>query len=219
MPQYLLVFLRFYYLLILINTCIFHSSLYHPQPTSKPTQSPSLGPSKEPTRAPSLSPIADPTQSPSTKPSESQMPSSQPSINPTSERDAFECMIFDTKPADELIQDTFLQNPEGDIQFQNVKSSNHSCFRSFYNGHKMGHNHETGVQLIPEEGIIMSTGIPEEFCWNDSDENTKKWFTDGDANLTSLLREENPTAVTYDACVIEFDFKCANVSSCLFVCV
>ena len=83
----------------------------------------------------------------------------------------------------------------------------------------MGHNHETGVQLIPEEGIIMSTGIPEEFCWNDSDENTKKWNTDGDANLTSLLREENPTAVTYDACVIEFDFKCANVSSCQFVCV
>ena len=147
------------------------------------------------------------------------MPSSQPSINPTSEKDAFECIIFDTKPADELIQDTFLQNPEGDIQFQNVKSSNHSCFRSFYNGHKMGHNHETGVQLIPEEGIIMSTGIPEEFCWNDSDENTKKWNTDGDANVASLLREENPTAVTYDACVIEFDFKCANVSyvCCLHV--
>ena len=164
-------------------------------------------PSKSPTAVPSAMPSA------STSPTESSEPtiSSGPtiSVSPTTEKEGFECMIFDTKPAEELVQE-ILKNPDGDVLFQNVQASDHECFLHFYNGHKMGYEIGTGVQLIPEEGIIMSTGKPRDFCWNDYDDNTHQWNTDGDTNLTALLRENNPNAVSYDACTIEFEFKCAD---------
>jgi hypothetical protein len=37
----------------------------------------------------------------------------------------------------------------------------------------------------------MSSGNPENFCWNDSDEMTTRWDTPGDADLTHLAHEVN----------------------------
>ncbi|KAL7543599.1 hypothetical protein ACHAXR_012911, partial [Thalassiosira sp. AJA248-18] len=132
-----------------------------------------------------------------------------PTKSPTPPPTPFDCMIFDTKPVEDLVEE-ILKDPEGQAEFQNIRASDHECFLHFYNGNNMGYNLETGEQLIPQEGIIMSTGRPEDFCWNDSDHNTKQFGTVGDADLTSLVQKDNPLAETYDACVIEFDFRCAD---------
>ena len=150
------------------------------------------------TTMPSMSPI--PTQLPTTA-----IDNSSP--QPTNQ---FECMLFDTKEPDDLVRNIF-NDPGGQIEFNNVQASNHACYLHFYNGHKMGNHHTTGEQLIPQEGIIMSTGRPEDFCWNDSDQMTTQWKTPGDTQLTELIRAQGQgSAETYDACVIEFDFKCKS---------
>ncbi len=59
--------------------------------------------------------------------------------------------------------------------------------------------------------ICNSTGRPEDFCWNDSDENTLQWGTPGDADLEAIVEGTVGLSVpTYDACTIEFEFRCAE---------
>ena len=77
----------------------------------------------------------------------------------------------------------------------------------------MGTHKISGDYLMPQEGLIMSSGNPEDFCGNDSDQNTKNWYQGGDANLTEVVQASNPFAQTYDACVIEFEFQCSDDSN------
>ncbi len=105
-------------------------------------------------------------------------------------------MKFNVIPANDLVFDT-LKNQDGNVEFQNVLSSNHACFLHFYNGHKMFKHNVTNAQLIPQEGIIMSSGKPENFCWNDSDEMTTKGNMLGDANLTNMTKQEMFDAVGF----------------------
>eukprot|EP00986_Skeletonema_menzelii_P009798 scaffold4562_cov132-Skeletonema_menzelii.AAC.4 len=69
---------------------------------------------------------------------------------------------------------------------------------------------EEQVYLFPDSGIILSTGSPSNFCNNDSNESTTDWKVGGDADLTALVQETNVYAQTYDACSIEFEFKCGG---------
>jgi hypothetical protein len=111
------------------------------------------------------------------------------------------------------------------IQFRNVRASSHACFKTFTNGHAMGtstttataaagsnnnigggggtaetSSHNTGdPYLLPERGLIMSTGDPDQFCINDSDVQTTQWGTPGDTDLTSIASGTNQAALTYDA--------------------
>jgi hypothetical protein len=112
------------------------------------------------------------------------------------------------------------------IQFRNVHASSHACFKTFTNGHAMGttataaaaavvgsnndggggggtvetNNHNIDdPYLLPERGLIMSTGDPDQFCINDSDVQTTQWGTPGDADLTSIASGTNQAALTYDA--------------------
>jgi hypothetical protein len=43
--------------------------------------------------------------------------------------------------------------------------------------------------LLPDRGLLMSTGDPDTFCINDSDEQTKSWGTTGDMDLTRIARK------------------------------
>ena len=113
-------------------------------------------------------------------------------------------VVFETKTATDLVEN-ILPSPNGSIQFQNIQASSHACFNLFTNGHAVGNDKVTGEYLMPDSGIIMSSGTPADFCSNDSDQNTKNWKLGGDADLQS-----NVDAQTYDACVIEFEFKCAD---------
>jgi hypothetical protein len=90
-------------------------------------------------------------------------------------------------------------DPDGGVEFQNVIASNHACFLHFSNGNQMGKHEVTNEHVVPQEGIIMSSGKPEDFCWNDSDEMTTQWETPGDADLTSLANQDYPEGETFDA--------------------
>jgi hypothetical protein len=57
----------------------------------------------------------------------------------------------------------------------------------------------TNEHLFPQEGIIMSSGKPEDFCWNDSEEMNTQWDSPGDADLTSLAYQDYPQGETFDA--------------------
>jgi hypothetical protein len=108
-------------------------------------------------------------------------------------------------------------NPQGDVVVTNVKASPHysKCTRYYTGGHSMGYawlNDDnvtlTDVHLLPDEGIMLSSGDPMHFESNDSDQQTTRWY---DANSylwdADLASEINNNRI-YDACYIEFDFKC-----------
>ena len=118
-------------------------------------------------------------------------------------------MIFDTKDAASLVRNV-LRDPNGHVEFGNIQASTHGCYKYFYNGDVMGQHLTTGEQLIPQEGIIMSSGKPEEFCWNDSDQNSNSFLEGGDPDLTAVVQQSSRYSQTYDACVIEFEFRCAD---------
>ena len=101
------------------------------------------------------------------------------------------------------------------IQFCNMNVSSQACFRTFVNGHAMGTTAlgsdgmgTVDEYLLPEQGMIMSTGDLDRFCINDSDVETTQWGTPGDEDLTSIASRTNQDALTYDACLLDFEFRC-----------
>ena len=75
--------------------------------------------------------------------------------------------------------------------------------------------------LLPDTGVIMSTGDPDKFCTNDSDAESTNWGTGGDADLTSIAMLAASDAMTYDAvrqllrCILSplFQFALEDVPS------
>jgi len=118
-------------------------------------------------------------------------------------------VLFEARAAADLLQNV-LARPGSNIRFQNIHASSHACFNMFTNGHALETHQLSGEYVLPESGIIMSSGSPADFCRNDSDENTNDWKEGGDANLTAVAQRSNIHAQTYDACIIEFEFKCAD---------
>ena len=108
---------------------------------------------------------------------------------------------------------------DGDVEFSNVKASPHynKCTRYYTGGHSMGYawlNDDnttlTDVHLLPDEGIMLSSGDPRDFESNDSDQQTTRWYTKEsdyyDADLAATIDNQD----IYDACFVEFDFKCTG---------
>ena len=118
-------------------------------------------------------------------------------------------MLFDDKDAVSLVRNV-LRDPNGYVEFQNIQASTHDCYKYFYNGDVMGQHLVSGNPLIPSEGIIMSSGDPEQFCWNDSDQNSNNFLEEGDPDLTAVVQQSSRYSQTYDACVLQFEFRCAN---------
>lgn len=128
---------------------------------------------------------------------------------------ALSAMTFEEYSPEQLV-DKFL-NPQGDVLVTNVKASPHysSCTRYYTGGHSMGYaflNDDnatlTDVHLVPDEGIMLSSGNPLHFDSNDSDQQTTRWY-DANSNLydADLAATLGNNAV-FDACFIEFDFQC-----------
>jgi hypothetical protein len=124
-------------------------------------------------------------------------------------------MTFEEYSPEQLV-DKFL-NPQGDVLVSNVQASPHSssCTRYYTGGHSMGYaflNDDnatlTDVHLVPDEGIMLSSGNPLHFDSNDSDQQTTRWY-DANSNLwdADLAATLGNNAV-FDACFIEFDFQC-----------
>ena len=82
-----------------------------------------------------------------------------------------------------------LQSPDNSLQLRNITSSSHACYASFTNGHSMGtlldpltglsinttNGYSENAYLLPNDGLIMSSGSPNDFCINDSDQQTTQW--------------------------------------------
>ena len=125
-----------------------------------------------------------------------------------------ELVEFTFLSAEELVI-KYLQDPNGLVKFRNIQSSNHSCFALFSNGHSAGVHNETGQYLIPDSGIILSSGNPIDFNGQDSDEATTNFkVTNGDEELKSVLPESSSSSINssagaiYDACYLKFEFRC-----------
>lgn len=114
-------------------------------------------------------------------------------------------ITFSDHSAQELVEGYF-RNPDGQIQFRNIAASSHSCFALFTNGESAGRHKDTNEFLLPNDGIIMSTGNPQDFYTNDSDETSTNFgITTGDINLEHELP---PHTQVIDPCFIQFEFSC-----------
>jgi len=114
-------------------------------------------------------------------------------------------ITFSSLSAQELV-DSYFRDSDGQIQFRNVAASSHSCFALFANGHSAGRHIDTNEFLLPNEGIILSTGNPQDFHTNDSDETSTNFgITTGDINLEHELP---PYTQVLDTCFIQFEFSC-----------
>ena len=111
--------------------------------------------------------------------------------------------------AEELVENYF-RNPEDPVEFRNVAASDHSCFALFTNGHSAGGHSLFNQFLLPNEGILMSTGKPEDFHINDSDETTTDFgITTGDIHLEHNLAQGTQVL---DPCFIQFEFSCPETT-------
>ena len=68
----------------------------------------------------------------------------------------------------------------------------------------------TDVHLLPDEGIMLSSGDPNDFESNDSDQETTRWYTSSNQYYDSHLAATINNNAVYDACFVEFDFKCSG---------
>lgn len=122
---------------------------------------------------------------------------------------ASEEITFKYLPADELVEN-YLRDPDGQVEVRNAASSDRSCFARFDNGHVVGKNAATSEYLIPDSGIILSTGNPFDFDGNDSERTTTDFREDtGEPYLESQLPSGQSV---YDNCFIEFEFQCSTTS-------
>ena len=116
-----------------------------------------------------------------------------------------------------------LQSPDNSLQLRNITSSSHACYASFTNGHPMGtlldpltglninttNGYSENAYLLPNDGLIMSSGSPNDFCINDSDQQTTQW-----KNNTRYVKykQQNIMVSPTKGLWIDFDF-CAHVMS------
>ena len=115
-------------------------------------------------------------------------------------------LTFSSLSAEDLVAN-YLRNAENLVQIRNVASSSHSCFALFDNGHSVGRNEVSNQFLLPNKGVILSTGNPEDFHTNDSDETSTNFgLATGDISLEHELPSSRTQVL--DPCFIEFEFSC-----------
>ncbi len=105
---------------------------------------------------------------------------------------AVDAITFSSLSAQDIVENYF-SDPQDPVEFRNVAASDHSCFALFADGHSAGRHSLSNQFLIPNDGFIMSTGKPEDFHINDSDETTTDFGIDtGDIHLDhNTLYKEN----------------------------
>ena len=127
----------------------------------------------------------------------------------------------------------------GDVEFMGVEATGNlaACAALYTGGHTLGTLMERGpgpdyelatdvqgnyipttTNIVPNVGIILSSGDPRNFNWNDKDDETKAFSDSSMTNhkLVQDLRNDvnnqsgNPYNSFFDACAISFKFRCTN---------
>mmetsp|Transcript_3003 Transcript_3003/g.4611 ORF Transcript_3003/g.4611 Transcript_3003/m.4611 type:complete len:311 (+) Transcript_3003:106-1038(+) len=114
------------------------------------------------------------------------------------------------------------------IEITGITASSHidKCSRYYTGGHSLGFAYEnddgtttTNIRLLPDQGIVLSSGDPEELERNNDDGTDTNWSSNlgfgalSDADLEQATGQTEPS---YDACFIQFDFKCTVGSTVSF---
>ena len=97
----------------------------------------------------------------------------------------------------------------GDVEFSSITGSSHyaKCMRWFTNGYALGHViNDTSTPLVPDKGIILSSGNPEDFNGNDGDSVS----TSFNIGTTDLDLRSITTAQVQDPCFLQFKFRCTS---------
>ena len=107
---------------------------------------------------------------------------------------------------------TTLLQDHSDIEVRNVTATSPvdglSCWAAFDNGHSAGVIGDTGEYLLPDQGVIMSTGQPANFNGNDSDESTYTFVRSPTEDTSIAMLLVGDDAKVYDPCTLQFDFRC-----------
>jgi hypothetical protein len=143
-------------------------------------------------------------------------------------------MQFETFTKEQLVAALLATNTSDSIEIRDIRASNHieECASFMTNGHKLGYlyqkdpdtnqlikNATTGeyilrdplVPIVPEEGIVLSSGLPHHLNWNDKDDMTTKHNTGGDIDLKRSVDASNgKNNAVFDACVLQFQFRCTT---------
>jgi hypothetical protein len=164
------------------------------------------------TPAPTRKPTAKPTAKPTVKPT-------MPTVG---------IIQFQSVPASTLVNN--LISATGDIEINSIVASSHitECAALYTKGHqlgtlfKKGPNNEllkdangnyipTDVPLIPDQGLILSSGKPADLNWNNQDDMTTSFTAGGDADLKRTVDESNgQNNAVFDACMLQFQFRCTS---------
>ncbi|KAL7555014.1 hypothetical protein ACHAWF_018715 [Thalassiosira exigua] len=141
---------------------------------------------------------------------------------------AAEEMQFQTMTAEQLVAALIMNDELIEIRVGDQSSSHiDRCAAYFSNGHALGNLWEksettggpvrdangnlidTGVPVLPDTGVILSSGNPRDFNHNDRDDQTTDHDEDGDGDLKKSVDLSNGwDNAVYDACVLEFEFRC-----------
>lgn len=130
---------------------------------------------------------------------------------------------FQSRTKEELVAD--LMANKGDVEYANVTATTafSQCARYFYNGTSLGTLLNTTnpnsttpllgsdglpIPLVPDKGIILSSGRPEDFNGQDSDKQTTQFTVSStDQDLQSYVSHS-----VFDACWISFKFRCTSTA-------
>ncbi|KAL7535396.1 hypothetical protein ACHAXR_006465, partial [Thalassiosira sp. AJA248-18] len=140
-------------------------------------------------------------------------------------------MNFSIQSASQLVNE--LLNSNGQVEIKDVSGSPilANCAAMFTNGHSLGNLYQKNpltnqtakdvngnyiptdppVPLVPDVGIILSSGNPLDFNHNDLDDTTTIHNSGGDFDLKKSVDASNGwNNAVFDACVLEFKFRCTN---------
>ena len=164
----------------------------------------------------------------STNPSNVPSTIASPSISsyPSTSSAPSDRMQFDIVNAATLVEN--LISSTGNVEISNIKSSSHieQCASLFRRGHTLGNLYQkdpitnellkdengdyilTDTPIVPDEGIILSSGSPQHLNWNDEDDTTLSHNVGGDMDLKRTVDQSNgENNSIFDACILQFHFR------------
>ena len=171
-----------------------------------------------------------------------QVPTNKPTKKPTyggTQPPNLQLMQFNTTISKEDLVDSLI-SASGDVEFQDIQATSNfaQCAAMYTGGHTLGKLMQRGsapdytlltdangnyipsdTYIAPDVGIILSSGDPRRYNWNDGDMDTVEhsttqvttspWLTELRADDTNAQIRSTSNSF-YDACAVSFKFRCMS---------
>jgi hypothetical protein len=170
-------------------------------------------------------------------PTSASVPTKNPTKKPTyggTQPPNLQLMQFNTTISKEDLVDSLI-SASGDVEFEGVDATSNfaQCAGLYTDGHTLGKLMQRGgapdyalltdangnyipsdTYIAPDVGIILSSGDPRHYNWNNGDMDTVQHSTTQvtmSTWLTELRGDTNARSVSfYDACAVSFRFRCRS---------